>query len=155
MTRRRLDRTTQRLAERLDRAAEIIPNVRTHLDEQRRHIAIIAAAAAGGTGRQPGTHADPTARAAHQLAHLHRLEGYIDDALASINVGINLLDEACRNALGHRAPEPVIPEASVCYIAGCDSYVETWTTTAGRTVERTDGLCVRHRKQLQRGTLDA
>lgn len=154
MVKRRTDRTARQLAERLDRASEIIPTIRDHLDEQRRHVAYLAAA--GGGGRQPGTHADPTARTATELDRIHRLERYIDDMLGVVRTAINELDVACRDALGHRAPAP--SGDPVCHIADCHDYVAHWTRTDGTIVFRMSGeyagLCSRHRIAAQRGTLD-
>ena len=100
-----IDRTTDNLARRLERAAKIIPEIRQHIDEQRRlvpHITAQATDSSGGSGG--GTHSDPTGRTMMELDRLHRLAGNIDDAVTILGIGVNVLESACRMALGHRTP---------------------------------------------------
>lgn len=149
MTRNRpRDRIADQLAARLDHAATILPTIRAHLREQRQHVAVLSATVTD-TSPGGGGHSDPTLRVVMALERISYREGVIDDALASINVGINLLDAECRNALGHRAPSTL----ETCH-GGNPS---TWgSDTCGRHVGYRlgddasvhldpDGLCDEHR----------
>jgi hypothetical protein len=149
VTRRRTDRTADRLAKRLEHAADIIPTIRAHLNEQRGHVSAIRAAG-NDTSRSRDTN-DPTGRLVLELDRIDYREGLIDDALASIRVGINLLDEACRDALGHRAPGTPGAASSepICWEAGCTDIVESKQRNYGVWYHPT-GLCPRHRKAQER-----
>ena len=142
---RRIDRNAERLSYRLQRASEIIPEIRDHLHEQRTHIRTIGAA---GTdeGRTGGGHSDPTLRAVMERDRVDYLEGCIDDALASIHVGINLLDTYCRDALGYRREvEPERARQSMC----CDNQqgkhgVDEWGDPLCPMPSVKQGLCQSH-----------
>ena len=135
------------LAARLDRAAEIVPSIRAHLDEQRRHLITISV---GQGGTRTGDHADPTLRAVMELERLRYWEGVIDDALMSIEVGVNLLDAECRNALGHRAPSELHQlcgggNPSTWGSPDCGRHVSYKLGAGAAVAVDPDGLCDEHR----------
>lgn len=148
-----LDRNARTLADRLDRAATIIPTIRNHLNEQRRNLNHLRSTNHDGTRNHGPT--DPTARYVIDLHRIDTLEGYIDDALASIRVGVNLLDEACHKALGHRTPTTA-PTDPICHVAGCSDFVASYRLRDGTVRFRMSGdhagLCPRHRIAAQRNT---
>ena len=149
MTRRRLDRTAVNLSARLDRAAAIIPTIRSHLQEQRINIVALGAAVTDSE-RSPSGHSDPTATVAIEVQRLDHLEHEIDSVLASIESSVNLLDDKCRHALGHRAPtESETRGDPICYVAGCDDPVGSYRLKDGtnrfRMGGEDGGMCDRHR----------
>ena len=160
MSQRKRDRTADTLSRRLDHAANIVPSVRDHLREQRVHISVLRAAT-GNTGASAGSHSDPTGRVATELGLLDYAEGLIDDALASIRVGVNLLDTVCRDALGHRTAHtdagPEMPAEPLCDGGDestlgdvtCGQLTETQQRTYGPWYHPS-GLCDTHRKRKER-----
>lgn len=160
MTRR--NRDADNLSTRLDRAADVIPSVEDHLNEQRALVGGITSRSDGG--RQRGTHSDPTGSALAKLADLDIKRQAIVDALGSINVGVRLLEEACADALRTRArpAERSEPSAGEPTCAGGDP--STWgDPTCGELVNWTlgdnghvshdrDKLCLRHRQAFDEWT---
>lgn len=155
MTRR--NRDADILQRRLDRAADVIEAVYDHLDEQR---AIATYAGSGDGTRQRGTHADPTLQAVAKLDALDGRRREITDALASINVGVNLLEKACADALRSRAsradqtdperssdgePKCEGGDPSTWGDPGCGQLVYWELGDSGHVSYDRDGLCARHR----------
>lgn len=145
----RRNSTAARLSDRLYRAATTIPSIQDHLSEQRALVGVISAATTDGSHGSKGDHSDPTARALVSLAKIDGKGQAITDALASINVGINLLDEACRDALGHQARrEPDDAEAKPrCIGDNTAAGATCWQIPAERRDHRTnqtidDGRCL-------------
>jgi hypothetical protein len=92
------------LAHRLDRAANTVPDVMDHLDEQRANIAVIAAQdISHGGGYSVGYSANPTLSAVTQLAAVEYRRQTIRDAIATMAVCVNMLEQECRQALAYRA----------------------------------------------------
>jgi hypothetical protein len=86
---------------RLNRAADVVPEVLDHLDEQR---AIIGPLDQGSEIRGgSGTHGDPVLRTVMALDGGEYHRRCIYDALQTLGVCIDMLDDACRKAIGYRA----------------------------------------------------
>lgn len=145
---------TDRLARRLDRAAGIIPDVLAHLNELRANITTLTTPTNEHTSRSG--HSDPTARTTLQLDAINLHQRAIDDQVHCVEVAINLLEEACRDGLGYRAPRAANSEP-LC--GGGDP--STWgDPTCGDIVESAQrqygvwyhpsGLCPAHRKRKER-----
>lgn len=133
-------------ARRLDRAVTVIPGVLDHLDEQRSHISTLAAARADSTGGQRGTHADPPARVYLVIDQIDRKRGRITDAIQSIWIAIDNLDDACRDALGHRVTSDDLDESKPrCIGDGTAEGANCWNIPSerrdpgGRHID--DGRC--------------
>lgn len=156
MTLRR-NRDADALSFRLERAATRIPEVFAHLDEQR--AMAMQSSGSGGGGRQPGTYSDPTAGMVAKLDAIELQRRTILDALASIGVGVNILDEACRDALGVRAqpaeqsaPAPAADAEPKCGGGDpstwgdptCGQIADWRITDSGHVSYNRDGLCPRH-----------
>jgi hypothetical protein len=103
MTATRRNPTAARLADRLYRAAGVIPSIEDHLGEQRSLVITLSASRTDSSGGSKSGHSDPAARVTLELAEIDNHRTAIRDALATANIAINLLDEACRDALGHQA----------------------------------------------------
>ena len=145
----RRNSTAARLSDRLYRASNTIPGIEDHLDEQRALIGIVGAAKTDGSHGSKGDHGDPTARALLELDKVETKRAAIRDALASINIGINLLDDACRHALGHQARrEPTDDEAKPrCIGDNTAAGASCWQIPAERRDHATnqtvdDGRCL-------------
>jgi hypothetical protein len=141
MTSRRRNRALDTLAHRLDSAANIVPTVLAHLDEQRAQISTLSAPASGTKGSDVS---DPTWRTMQQLSRLDNRAGRITDAIATLSVAVNMLDNACRDALGTRGHI----EGPRCIGDGtpdgatCTQIADTRTDpTSGATID--DGRCIR------------
>jgi hypothetical protein len=95
------DRTLDNLAHRLDRAANTVPDIYDHLDEQRSYAPHLAAQ---DTSRPHGAGgiADPTLATVIHLDEAGRRRRAIDDYIASIELGVKLLEQECRHALAWR-----------------------------------------------------
>lgn len=140
------------LARRLERAAEVIPSVLNHLNEQRSQIAL---AGHSSGGRQRGTHADPVGQTIAKISTIDLHETEILDALASIKVGANILEQACASALRTRAARPERPTDDEPLCRGGDAAtwgdrtcgeLVLWNLTGnGHVSYDRDGLCARHR----------
>jgi hypothetical protein len=146
----RRNSTAARLSDRLYRASTTIPSIQDHLGEQRALVGIISAATTDGSHGSKGDHSDPTARALVDLVKIEGKGQAITDALASINIGINLLDEACRDALGYQARrEPADDEEAKprCIGDNTAAGAACWQIPAERRDHRTnqtidDGRCL-------------
>lgn len=157
MTTRRRNQRAEQLANRLHRNATTIPNIQDHLNEQRAHITTIAATKTDGSHSTKGDISDPTQRTALELDRIDNHQRAINDALASIEIGINLLDEACRAALGHHTrtdshePRPRCIGDNTAAGANCWQIPATRRNPANQTVD--DGRCLdcgtRHDERLR------
>lgn len=97
-------RALDTLSHRIDRAANIVPEVLDHLGEQRAAVIVLSAQTIDGSPPARGSHADPTLRVALELDLLDYHRRAVDDAIATLNTCVNMLDDACRTALAARAP---------------------------------------------------
>jgi hypothetical protein len=135
----------------MDRAADIIPTIRLHLSEQ---TIIVATAGRSEQERSGSGHSDPTQRLALELATIDAHQRQIDDALERITTAIDLLDDACRRALGKRAPTQPTPDEPMCHWAGCSDPVSSYRRDDGSHGYRMGGdyggMCDRHRSQARR-----
>lgn len=143
------DRTLDNLANRLDRAAYILPDIADHLAEQRSHITILAAqdlTAINGSSEI----ANPTLRITMLLDAVDLRQREIDDWVATLELAVKGLEQACRTALSYRVPaalDDYTPDADRprCIGAGatistrCDQ-IPTPRTSEGSTVD--DGRCL-------------
>ena len=150
MTKRtRSHRETDILARRLERAAQVIPTIFDHLNEQRANITTMSSGAGEGGGSK-GDHSDPTLRTVSELDSINLHQRAIDDQVHCVHVAVNLLDEACRNALGKRAAyEPSLVER-ICNRATCNRHVSYRLGDDGGTT--LDDLCDVHR--IEQNDLD-
>ena len=162
MSRARTHRATEILAGRLARAATTIPSILDHLDEQRGNITTLSAPTGGGGSK--GDHSDPVLRTVMALDGVNIHRRAIADQVYCVNVAINLLEQACADALGYRAgrrkgerPEGAAVAEPLC--GGGDP--STWgDPTCGELVESAlrqygiwyhpSGLCVNHRRRRER-----
>jgi hypothetical protein len=95
------DRTLDLLAHRLNRAANTVPDIYDHLSEQRNYAPHLAAQ---DTSRPHGAGgiADPTLTTVIHLDEAGRRRQAIHDYIASIELGVKLLEQECRHALAWR-----------------------------------------------------
>lgn len=158
MTRRRRNQTLDALAHRIDRAADIVPDVLAGLDEQRTHINALRAAV-GGTGSSDVS--DPTLRTVIALDGIEYKRQAIKDAIATLGVCVDMLDNVCRDALGRSLPEELdAPRCSAEVLDPADAawplrhqctrYVEHFTRADGTIGYRSEGLCAMHRRRADR-----
>jgi hypothetical protein len=110
------DRTLDLLAHRLDRAANTVPDIYDHLDEQRSYAPVLAAQ---DTSRPTvgGGISDPTGRTVVQLDEAGCRRRAIDDYVASIALGIDCLERECRQALGWRMAQSPADSASDAHLS--------------------------------------
>lgn len=144
---------------RLNRAANVVPDVMRHLDEQRSTVIVLSASSASIGSN--GTHGDPALRAMLQLDRIeHRRRGVLD-MIATLGRCIDLLDEACRDALGVRGEDPVLSDIPQCTRDADDLLPNGETQRCGRHVEhfyradgtmafREGGACAMHRRREAR-----
>jgi hypothetical protein len=160
MTQRPRNRRLDGLSWRIDRAADIVPTVLQHVAEQ--NALIGTCSAPGSTERRGvGGYSDPTLRTVLALDHGDQYRRAIDDAIATLEVCVNMLDEACRTALGYRAQgnakvddAPALPESPRCtrdvtvdgVTRRCDDEVEWWRRADGTIGYLSTGICARHRQ---------
>lgn len=153
MTRRRTDPELDRQSWRLSRAATTLPTVLEHIAEQLAHTTN----SSSGDGNRPVNHiSDPTGQAALQRHHTTLRRDSILEARRRVGIAIDLLDEACRNALG-ATPHPAADEPrcnggdpSTWGDPECGELVEHYTRNDGTTAYRSSSLCVKHRKRRER-----
>ena len=158
---KRVHRDTDNLARRLERAAGIIPTIHDHLNEQRANMTVLSAPQGGGGSK--GDHSDPTLRAVSALSAIEYHRRAIDDQVHCVRVAVNLLEEACRDALGHRAAKSASADHPRCtagriYIDGqgrerestCDRLVSYRVADSGTIHLDPGGLCDEHRLHLER-----
>lgn len=143
MPRRRIHTPTDRAAHRLERAAEIIPELFDHLDKQRHNVTALRSP---GDGPRGSGHADPTAITALVLDGVERRRCRITDAVDMVHRAIDELDDACRDALGHRVTADDLDEARPrCIGDGGPEGATCWNipsdrrTASGQTID--DGRC--------------
>ena len=138
------------LSRRLDRAAEVIPVVLRHIDEQLHQARISASRPEGPQSR--GSHSDPTGARVVAVANIDTKRTDIFDALASIRLGVKLLEESCARALG-TIVRPTEGEP-ICHQAGCSELVSSYTRDDGsigyRLGGQFGGLCDSHRAKAYR-----
>lgn len=163
MTQRRRDHQLDRYSFRLGKAADIVPEIRQHLAEQR-HFARFGHRSGGDGGRQIGTHSDPTLRIMMAIADVNEREDYIDDAIATLKVAIDMLEQYCRSALGYRTPADERPDDErtkfeqdgepICHVSNCDqpvsSFPRTDNTLGYRMTGDYGGMCDAHRARARR-----
>jgi hypothetical protein len=142
------DRTLDLLAHRLDRAANTVPDIYDHLDEQRSYAPVLAAQ---DTSRPTaGGISDPTGRTVVQLDEAGCRRRAIDDYIASIELGVKLLEEECRRALGWRmaqSPTDSETEARLALTPLCvDCTTKIPTVRTGR-----DGTTIDDRRCIDCG----
>jgi hypothetical protein len=160
VTRTTRDHDLDRISYRADRAADIVPTVRRHLAELR---ATSATPGANGDSIRGSDVSDPTLGAVLKLDGISYRVQAIADAIASLNVGMRILEEACRDALGYRGDAPVIPDTPQCvreFVVDeangvkrrCDNHVEHYTRSDGTIGYRSSGHCVSCRKAVERAS---
>lgn len=147
---RRIDRRINRLAERLDQAARIKPNLDEHLATQ---LAYCDSAQHNETGISGNTIADPVIARIMSRAAIIERSGMVERRLLDLEAAVNALDEAMRTAWGGHRPI-VAEEAPVCYAAGCSREVGSYRRADGSVAFRLGGdfggLCDSHRVQAIR-----
>lgn len=161
MTRPR-NRRLDGLSWRIDRAADIVPTVLQHISEQNALIGPLKAA--GGAQRgSVGVYSDPTLAAVLALSGGDQHRRTIDDAIATLEVCVNMLDQACRDALAyHATPAAVnVPNAVLVpqcigevevqgQLVRCSRFVEDYIRGDGSVGYREGNLCAMHRKRAER-----
>lgn len=90
---------------RIDNADKRVRTVLVHLDEQAALVPVLRAAGYD-VARRSGEHPDPTLATVAALDVIDRHRRTILDAIATLGVCIDMLDVACRDALGYRAHIP-------------------------------------------------
>ncbi len=98
-------RTLDNLAHRLDRAANIIPEVLDHLDEQRAQISNLAAQDTSRGYSTASTISDPTQNTVQQLFRVNYRRDEIRDNIATLELAVRLLEQSMRRALSFRASD--------------------------------------------------
>jgi hypothetical protein len=91
------------LAHRLDRAANIVSEVLDHLDEQRANVPAISAQDTSRGTRTLSAISNPTLAAVQQLDSIEYRRREIHDHIATLELAVKLLEQACRRALAYRA----------------------------------------------------
>lgn len=143
---RRIDHRISRLAERLDQAARIKPNLDEHLATQ---LAYCDTKGSNETGiTSSGTFSDPTATAFMSRAGVVTKSNLVETALVALEASVNELDRAMRSAWGNARPA-VVEEAPLCYVAGCSREVGSYRRVDGSVAFRMGGdfggMCDTHR----------
>jgi hypothetical protein len=150
------------LSWRIDRAANIDAEARQHLAYQNTLIGPLKAA--GGTQRgSVGVYSDPTLAAVLAIDGCNTHYRAIDDAIATLEVCVNMLDAAYRDALAyHATPAAVaVPNAVLvpqCIgnvevqgeLVRCSRFVEDYIRGDGSVGYREGNLCAMHRKRAER-----
>jgi hypothetical protein len=148
MTRRRVNRDLDTLAERLHRASLIVPVIEDDLVQRLAHCDTNAQPEARVAG---GEMSDPVMRVILARADILTKQNAITAAIVEIREAVDRLDEATRKARAHDNTEPDQP---VCYEAGCSDPVSSYRLANGDYAYRMGGeyagLCDRHRKRAQR-----
>lgn len=147
---RRIDYRLDRLAQRLDQAARIKPNLDEQLATQ---LAYCDTRQTNETGIGGNTISDPTIARIMARASIVERSGLVDQAVIGIETAINALDDAMRAAWGRHRPD-VIDEAPRCYVAGCTREVGSYERADGSTAFRMGGehggMCDSHRMAVIR-----
>jgi len=153
---RRTHRDTDTLAQRLMSASRVIPSILDHLDEQRANITTLSSPTSDGPGSKGG-HSDPTLRTVTALEAINLHNRAINDQVHCVKVAVDLLDEACRDALGHRAPKKAAQEEPLCDGGDPSSWgdVQCGDIVESRQMPshvwyHASGLCPRHRRRMER-----
>lgn len=136
-------RLLDNLAARLDRAANMVPDILDHLDEQRALVNPIAARdySAGPTGR--GGISDPTLRVTQQLDSIEYRRREISDGIDTLEVCVRMLEQAARRALAYRAGQTDTDDAHLADEQRCIECNQIPTLRTGRdglTID--DGRCI-------------
>ena len=93
-------------ARRLETASVGVSSVLDHLNEQACLVPVIRAASYDSSTRSKGDHPDPTLNTVSALDVIAGHRTTILDAIATLGVCIDMLDTACRDALGYRTHIP-------------------------------------------------
>lgn len=143
-------RDLDNLSHRLDRAANLVPEIHEHLQEQRGHVSILAANTADAGPHGNGDHGDPVARIVLLLNEIDHRQRGIDDAVATLQVCVRMLEQECRSALSYRAPAayaeyepddtPRCIGSSAGVTTGCDQIPVPRSDRSGLTID--DGRCL-------------
>ena len=143
-------RDLDNLAHRLDRAANTVPDVFDHLDEQRAFVSALVAQDYT-TPHGSGAISDPTLRAAGQLDSVEYRRQTIVDGIETMIVCVKMLEQSCRAALAfrvsihddnldHLADTPRCIGAQASITARCDQIPSPRPDGHGGVVD--DGRCL-------------
>jgi hypothetical protein len=129
------------------------------LNEQRSQIPSLAASNTDGGTRGSG-HSDPTLRTTVRLLAIGDKRQAIDDMIATLELGTDLLDEAIRDAYrigtdGAQTEGPTTDDRPLCRGGqpdtwgdpDCGRHVEHYTRSDGTMAFRSEMLCATHRKR--------
>lgn len=138
-------RTLDNLAHRLDRAATIVPDVLDHLDEQRANTPVLAAQDTSRGYQSSGGISDPTLRTVTHLDQIEYKRQEIRDNIATLELAVRLLEQACRRALSFRVaddqPDMLDSERDLLeQCIECEQIRTSRTSPAGLTID--DGRCI-------------
>jgi hypothetical protein len=136
-------RTLDNLAHRLDRAANIVPEVLDHLDEQRANVTPIQAQDTRGNIHIIGAVSNPTLATVQQLDSIEYRRREIHDHIATLELAVKLLEQACRRALAYRAGQSDSDDAHLAdepRCISCNQIPTLRTSRDGLTID--DGRCL-------------
>lgn len=130
-----IDRRLENYSDRLARAARLKPPLDGHLAEQ---LAYCDTKGHNETGISGNTISDPVIASIMSRAAIIDRSNLIERRMTELEACINALDEAMRAAWGQARPAQV-PEAPVCYVAGCSREVGSYRRADGSIAFRMGG----------------
>jgi hypothetical protein len=147
---RRIDHRLDRIAQRLNQAARIKPNLDEHLATQ---LAYCDTRQANETGISSNTINDPVIARIMTRAAIVERSGKVEQRVVDLELAVNALDDAMRDAWGQDRPD-MADEAPICHMAGCAREVGSWRRADGGYSFRMSGdyggLCDAHRVAAMR-----
>lgn len=160
----RPNRQLDTLSDRLRRAAAQTTAALEHLAVQRAHTPLLSASVTDSGPSSHGDHPDPTLRLVLQLDAIDYHRTAIHDAIHTLGVATDNLDEALRNAQAFRGIHDTTPNAPseqhpLCSGGRpdlpwgdpqCGELVEYYHRADGSYAYRSDYLCAKHRKRKER-----
>jgi hypothetical protein len=156
------NRKLDTISDRIYRASVNSTAAFAFLNEQRSHIPTLAAATTDGAGHSRGSHSDPTLRTVTRLSAIEEKRTAIQDMIATLELGTDLLDEAIRDAYRISsetiADGPTTDDRPLCRggtpdtwgDATCGRHQDHYSLASGEIRFRGDGLCAMHRKRKER-----